>query len=52
VEWPEVALVALGLNEQRQNVIRCGRVGFAGYFARDASIDAACKSLWEIVDGR
>src|SRR6476469_3438173 len=31
VEWSDVALVALGLNEQRQEVIRCGRAGFAGY---------------------
>jgi two-component system, NarL family, nitrate/nitrite response regulator NarL len=51
-EWPDVALVALGLNEQRQDVIRCGRAGFAGYVARDASIDVLCQSLWEIVDGR
>ena len=51
-EWPEVALVALGLNEQRQEVIRCGRAGFAGYVARDASIDALCKTLSEIVAGR
>ena len=27
-------------------------MGFAGYVARHASIDAVCKSLWEIVDGR
>ena len=51
-EWPDVALVALGLNEQRQEVIRCGRAGFAGYVARDASIDALCKALAEIVAGR
>ena len=51
-EWPDVALVALGLNEQRQEVIRCGRAGFAGYVARDASIDASCKALSEIVAGR
>lgn len=51
-EWPDVALVALGLNEQRQEVIRCGRAGFAGYVARDASIDGLCKSLSEIVAGR
>ena len=51
-EWPDVALVALGLNEQRQDVIQCGRLGFAGYVSRHASIDAVCKSLWEIVDGR
>lgn len=52
VEWPDVALVALGLNEQRQEVIKCGRAGFAGYVARDASIDTLCKSLSEIVAGR
>lgn len=51
-EWPNVALVALGLNEQRQEVVRCGRAGFAGYVARDASIDALCKALSEIVAGR
>lgn len=51
-EWPDVALVALGLNEQRQEVIRCGRAGFAGYVARDASIDALCQALSEIVAGR
>jgi len=51
-EWPDVPLVALGLNEQRQEVIRCGRAGFAGYIARDASIDTLCKRLSEIAAGR
>src|SRR5262245_48416965 len=51
-EWPDVALIALGLNEQRQEVIRCGRAGYAGYVPRDASIDALCKMLSEIVAGR
>jgi DNA-binding NarL/FixJ family response regulator len=51
-EWSDVALVALGLDEQRQEVIRCGRAGFAGYVARDASIDTLCKALSEIVAGR
>lgn len=51
-EWPDVPLVALGLNEQRQEVIQCGRAGFAGYVARDASIDTLCKALSEIVAGR
>jgi len=51
-EWSDVALVALGLNEQRQEVIKCGRAGFAGYVARDASIDTLCNSLSEIVAGR
>jgi DNA-binding NarL/FixJ family response regulator len=51
-EWSNVALVALGLNEQRQEVIRCGRAGFAGYVARDATIDSLCASLHEAVAGR
>src|SRR3954471_10829925 len=51
-EWPDVPLVALGLNEQRQEVIRCGRAGFAGYIARDASVDTLCKTLSEIAAGR
>jgi DNA-binding NarL/FixJ family response regulator len=51
-QWSDVALVALGLNEQRQEVIRCGRAGFAGYVARDATIDTLCGALSEIVAGR
>lgn len=51
-ERPEVALVALGLTEQRQEVIRCGRAGFTGYVARDATVDALCKSLSDVVQGR
>jgi two-component system, NarL family, nitrate/nitrite response regulator NarL len=47
-----VALVALGLTERRQDVIQCGRAGFCGYVARDASIDSLCASLSEIVAGR
>lgn len=52
VEWPHVPLVALGLNEQRQEVVRCGQAGFAGYIARNASIDSLCTTLGEIVEGR
>ena len=44
--------VALGLNEQRQEVIRCGRAGFTGYVARDATIDELCKALSDVVKGR
>jgi DNA-binding NarL/FixJ family response regulator len=51
-QWPEVALVALGLTEQRQDVIRCGRAGFAGYVAREASLDALCKALRDVIQGK
>lgn len=52
VEHPEAALVALGLVEQRQEVIRCGRAGFVGYVARDATVDALCDALRDVVQGR
>lgn len=51
-EWPALALVALGLREQRQDVIRCGRAGFCGYVARDASIDELWEALSNVVKGR
>jgi two-component system nitrate/nitrite response regulator NarL len=50
--WPRVALVALGLKEQRQDIIRCGRAGFCGYVARDASIDHLCQALSDAQAGR
>lgn len=51
-ERPDLALVALGLREQRQDVIRCGRAGFSGYVARDATIDALCAAMSHAVAGR
>src|SRR6266700_8091426 len=51
-QFPDVPLLALGLNEQRQEVISCGRKGFAGYIPRDASIDVVCKSLSDVAAGR
>lgn len=49
---PDVLLVALGLDEQRQNVIRCGHAGFSGYVSRDASMDALCDALSNVMEGR
>ena len=51
-ERPGLALVALGLCEQRQEVIRCGRAGFVGYVARDATVDALCKAMLDVATGR
>lgn len=51
-EHPDVLLVALGLDEQRQNVIRCGHAGFTGYVPRDASIGALCEALSDVMHGR
>lgn len=50
--WPQLPLMALGLHEQRQDVIRCGRAGFVGYVAREATIDALCHAMLDIVNGR
>jgi two-component system, NarL family, nitrate/nitrite response regulator NarL len=52
LQWPQLPLVALGLVEQRQEVIRCGRAGFAGYVSRDASADVLCNALGEVLAGR
>ena len=51
-EWPRVMMVALGLPEQRQEVIKCGRAGFCGYVSRDASIDDLCDTLLNLAAGR
>jgi len=51
-EWPNVALIAIGLKEQRQEVIDCGRAGYSGYVSRDASVDELSRTLHEIVAGR
>jgi len=51
-EWPGVPMVALGLAEQRQEVVKCGRAGFASYVARDASIDALYTALSDVAAGR
>jgi len=50
--FPDVALVALGLDEQRQSVIRCGRAGFRGYVDRNASVDHLRRALSDACAGR
>ena len=45
-------LVALGLAEQREDVIRCGRAGFAGYVPRTATSQDLCDALLTIGSGR
>jgi DNA-binding NarL/FixJ family response regulator len=50
--YPDLSLVALGLEEQRQGVIRCGRAGFRGYVDRNTSVDRLCRALTDVVAGR
>jgi DNA-binding NarL/FixJ family response regulator len=52
LQYPSISLVALGLDEQRQEVIRCGRAGFTGYVARDTAADALCDALTDAAAGR
>ncbi|QDF37500.2 response regulator transcription factor [Bradyrhizobium symbiodeficiens] len=49
---PDVVLIAIGLKEQRQDVIRCGRAGFTGYVSRDATIEGLTKAMHDAVAGR
>lgn len=51
-DWPGVKLVALGLAEETNAVVRAGRSGFAGYISRSSSLDSMCESLREIAAGR
>ncbi|KIU49000.1 LuxR C-terminal-related transcriptional regulator [Bradyrhizobium elkanii] len=48
----DIALVALGLNEDRRDVVRCGRAGFSGYISRNASFDELCRALSDVASGR
>jgi len=52
LKWPTVPLVALGLTEQKQDVIKCGRAGFAGYITREATIDCVYTALKDISQGK
>lgn len=51
-EWPAVPLVALGLAEQRQEVVKCGRAGFASYVPRDAPLHTLYMALSDVAAGR
>jgi DNA-binding NarL/FixJ family response regulator len=51
-EQPAVRLIAFGLREQRDDVIRCGRAGFAAYVPRDASLEILRGAMAAAVAGR
>ena len=52
LDHSDLPLVALGLDEQRQSVIRCGRAGFRGYVDRNSSVDHLCSALRDACVGR
>lgn len=52
VEWPRVSLLAFGLEEQREAIIRCGRSGFTSYVPRDAGLEVLRRAVLECGNGR
>ncbi|GAB3374102.1 hypothetical protein GCM10027431_26380 [Lysobacter rhizosphaerae] len=52
IAYPQVVLIALGLTEQRQDVIRCGRAGFTSYVSRDSTVEGLKKALHDALAGR
>jgi two-component system nitrate/nitrite response regulator NarL len=51
-DYPGLVTLALGLPEQGADVVRCGRVGFAGYVPRDASLQTLRSRMLECLSGR
>ena len=51
-KWPNLPLLALGLLERREEVVRHGRAGFVGYVARDAAIEDLQSAISDAVVGR
>ncbi|MEH2530786.1 DNA-binding NarL/FixJ family response regulator [Bradyrhizobium sp. AZCC 1588] len=51
-EHPRLRLIAIGLRERSDEVIRCGRAGFAAYVPRDAPIETLCDTMAAAVVGR
>jgi two-component system nitrate/nitrite response regulator NarL len=51
-EHPHLTLLAVGLRERRDEVIRCARAGFTAYVPRDASVDTLRNAMLAAVVGR
>jgi DNA-binding NarL/FixJ family response regulator len=51
-KWHDLPLLALGLLERREEVVRHGRAGFVGYVARDATIEDLRSAISDAVAGR
>lgn len=49
---PAVRLLALGPEENREDVLRCARCGFIGYVPRNASLEQLSNSIVDAAAGR
>jgi two-component system nitrate/nitrite response regulator NarL len=51
-ERPGLKLLALGLREQQQEVVSCGRSGFCDYIPREATIETLVERMRHALAGR
>lgn len=51
-QCPSLALIAIGLNADQKEVVRCGRAGFSGYLSRDASLNQLIQAMEDALAGR
>lgn len=51
-DYPGLVSIAVGLAEHDSEVLQCGRVGFAGYVPRDASLEMLDIRMRKCVGGR
>jgi two-component system nitrate/nitrite response regulator NarL len=51
-QWPSTALIAIGIEDHHQDIIRCGRAGFSGFVLRDASLCQLLNTIEDAVVGR
>lgn len=51
-ERPRLKLIALGLKEQEQDVVACGRSGFCDYISREANVDTLVSRMRHALEGR
>ena len=51
-KFPALVMLALGLPEKRDEVVRHGRAGFRGYVVRDASLRDLQSTMADAVTGR
>ncbi len=51
-EFPELSVIALGLQEQASYVIHAGKFGFSGYVARDATLTTLLAAIRDAAAGR
>jgi two-component system, NarL family, nitrate/nitrite response regulator NarL len=52
VDHPNITLLAIGLPEQKQEVIRCGRAGFSGFVFRNSTRDELDSAFNDMLNGK